>query len=104
MFMAWCLTILSIAPSDSSKLITWRAKDPFTLRWSETRAVVMYFILGISCFILANFSSVKYTALSSFSLTLPLLHFFFLAPPALAAAAFFSLVAPALGGMSQTGA
>merc|ERR1719327_177164 len=66
--------------------MAWRATEPFTLSLSLTTAVVISLALGISFIILSYVAWSNITRLASFSLTLPLLHFFFLdLPPAIAA-------------------
>merc|ERR1719197_1915281 len=73
--------------SFSSKcLIAWRATDPFTFKRSLTTDGVISLALGISFNNLSYVALSNITKLESFSLTLPLLHFFFLErPPAMAA-------------------
>merc|ERR1740129_1679688 len=65
------------------------ATEPFTFRRT---AMVMSFAFGISFSNLSYVGLSNMTKLASFSLTLPLLHFFFLdLPPAMAAFIFASL-------------
>merc|ERR1719373_285956 len=73
-----------------------RATEPFTLRRSLTTEGVMSLAFGISFNILSYVALSNMTMLASFSLTLPLLHFFFLErPPAMAAFVFWTtLLAP----------
>merc|ERR1719327_1387704 len=72
--------------------MAWRATEPFTLSRSLTTDGVISFALGISFIILSYVALSNITKLASFSLTLPLLHFFFLdRPPAIAAFILASL-------------
>merc|ERR1719326_1267589 len=72
--------------------MAWRATEPLTFRRSLTTEGVMSFALGISFIILSYVALSNMTMFASFSLTLPLDHFFFLdLPPAMAAFIFASL-------------
>merc|ERR1719517_147170 len=78
-------------PFSSRWRIPWRATDPLTFKRSLTTAGVMSLAFGISFNILSYVGLSNMTMFASFSLTLPLLHFFFLdLPPAIAAFIFAS--------------
>merc|ERR1719228_2113710 len=97
-----------ISPFSSRCLMACLATEPFTFRRSLTTEGVMSLALGISFIILSYVALSNMTMFASFSLTLPLLHFFFLErPPAIAAFILASLdfwttllapMAPAGGG------
>merc|ERR1719450_1155094 len=72
--------------------MAWRATEPLTFSRSLTTDGVISFAFGISFIILSYVALSNITMLASFSLTLPLLHFFLRdLPPAMAAFILASL-------------
>merc|ERR1719450_1255254 len=72
--------------------MAWRATEPLTFSRSLTTDGVISLAFGISLSILSYVALSNITMFASFSLTLPLLHFFLRdLPPAMAAFIFASL-------------
>merc|ERR1719445_2736291 len=73
----WCCPTILMVPFYNICLINTLANDPLILNLSIKVAIVINFILGMSVVTLLYKASSKNTALTTLSLTLPLVHFFF---------------------------